>query len=194
MPSYTLSVNRWHKVAERLAKTYAELSQSARNTYTNTQISGYLGETQIARLRESGQSEIPNLFRAFKIQDALIDVRQAIGEVNAKNGVSLELAKYDALMRRHKLLDTILNSQTSDMVGLDEVASLPNQIVGDGLYERNRSKIKVKVLETENEIILRKEAEALLAKAYALADRINDLNQARMTLELPEEIASVAGL
>jgi hypothetical protein len=124
----------------------------------------------------------------------LIDLRRAIGEVNAKNGVALELAQYDALMRRHKLLEIILNSQTSDMVSLNEIAMLPNQIMGDGLYERSRSKIKVKVLENEHEDRLRKEAEALLAKAYALADRINDLNQERMTLELPEEMASVAGL
>jgi hypothetical protein len=79
-------------------------------------------------------------------------------------------------------------------VSLNEIAMLPNQIMGDGLYERSRSKIKVKVLESEHEDRLRKEAEALLAKAYALADRINDLNQERMTLELPEEMASVAGL
>lgn len=194
MPSYTLSINRWHKVAERLSKAYTELSQSARNTYVNTQIAGYLGESQVERLRESAESEMQKLFRSFEIQDALIDLRRAIGEVNAKNGVALELAQYDALMRRHKLLDIILNSQTSDMVSLNEIAMLPNQIMGDGLYERSRSKIKVKVLESEHEDRLRKEAEALLAKAYALADRINDLNQERMTLELPEEMASVAGL
>ena len=194
MPSYTLSINRWHKVAERLSKAYTELSQSARNTYTNTQIAGFLGESQVERLRESADSEMQKLFRAFEIQDALIDLRRAIGEVNAKNGVSLELAQYDALMRRHKLLEIILNAQTSDMVSLSEIAMLPNQIMGDGLYERSRSKIKVKVLENEHETRLRKEAEALLAKAYALADRINDLNQERMTLELPEEMASVAGL
>jgi hypothetical protein len=194
MPSYTLSINRWHKVAERLSKAYTELSQSARNTYVNTQIAGYLGESQVERLRESAESEMQKLFRSFEIQDALIDLRRAIGEVNAKNGVALELAQYDALMRRHKLLEIILNSQTSDMVSLNEIAMLPNQIMGDGLYERSRSKIKVKVLENEHEDRLRKEAEALLAKAYALADRINDLNQERMTLELPEEMASVAGL
>jgi hypothetical protein len=194
MPSYTLSINRWHKVAERLSKAYTELSQSARNAYTNTQIAGFLGESQVERLRESAESEMQKLFRAFEIQDALSDLRRAIGEVNARNGVSLELAQYDALMRRHKLLEIILNAQTSDMVSLSEIAMLPNQIMGDGLYERSRSKIKVKVLENEHETRLRKEAEALLAKAYALADRINDLNQERMTLELPEEMASVAGL
>lgn len=194
MPSYTLSVNRWHKVAERLAKTYTELSQSARNTYTNTQIGGYLGESQITRLRESAQSEMHKLFHAFEVQDALIELRRAIGEVNAKNGVALELAKYDALMRRHKLLDTILNSQTSDMVSLDEVAMLPNQMIVDGLYERNRSKVKVKILDVQSEARLRQEAEQVLAKAYSVADRINDLNQERMTLDLPEAMAPLVGL
>lgn len=38
---YTLSLSRWHKVAERLARSYTELTQAARNALTNTQVNGF---------------------------------------------------------------------------------------------------------------------------------------------------------
>lgn len=194
MTSHTLSISRWHKVAERLSRTYTELTQAVRNTYINTQVGGYLGESQVTRLRELGQFEALNLQKAFLIQDALIQIRQTIGEINATTGVARELAEYDALMRRQKLLETILNAQSADMVSLDEIAKLPNQIVSEDRYDRTRSLIKVKVLTGETESNLRTEVETLRAKAYALADRISDLNRERLTLELPEDIARAAGL
>jgi len=194
MASYTLSISRWHKVAERLSRAYTQLTQNARNTFISTKVGGYLGEPQIARLRELAQSEVEHLFQAFEIQDSLIQLRQAIGDTNARTGVSTLLAEYDALLRRHKLLDTILNSQASNMVSLNELAMLPSQVMTDGFYERSRSSVVVKVLDAETEARFSQEAETLLAKVYALADQISDLNRERLTFEVSDAIAKVAGL
>ena len=194
MASHTLSLTRWHKVAERLSRTYTELAQSARNAFTNTQVSGYLGETQVDRIRVLGGIELNNLHRAFQLQESLIQIRQAIGEANAKTGVNRELAEYDALMRRHKLLETILNAQSTDMVGIEEIQMLPKQILSEDRYDRTRGTIKVKILSSEAELDLHEEARSLLARSYALSDRISDLNRERLTLELPEDIAKEAGL
>jgi hypothetical protein len=194
MRSYSLSIHRWHKVAERLSRTYTELTNGVRNTYNNTQVSGYLGESQIARIRELGEREAQNLNRAFSLQDALIQIRQAIGEINAKTGVSHELAEYDALMRRYKLLESILAAQTTTMVGYDEILMLPTQVPVEDRYDRSPAHVKVKVLTAEAEADLRKQAEALMVKAYALSDKISDLNREKLTLDLPEDIAQAAGL
>ncbi len=194
MKNYTLSISRWHKVAERLSRTYTELTQGVRKTYTNTQISGYLGESQIARIRELGEREAINLLRAFTLQNALILIRQAIGEVNAKTGVTHELAEYDALMRRHKLLESILTAQSTDMIGLDEILMLPQQVAKEDRYDRSSANVTVKVLSSETESDLRRQAEALLVKAYALSDKISDLNREKLSLDLPEDIAQAAGL
>ena len=136
--SYTLSLTRWHKVAERLSRSYTELTQGVRNTFTNTQISGFLGEAQIIRLKESAEKEITKLRSAFELQDALIMIRQAIGEANAKNGVANVLAEYDALNRRQKLLESILTVQSSDMISFDEMPELPKQIIAEDRYDRSR--------------------------------------------------------
>lgn len=192
--TYTLSLSRWHKVAERLSRTYTELTSGVRNTYNNTQINGFLGVAQVARLKEDADSEMANLRRAFQLQDALISIRQAIGQANAQTGVAKELAEYDALTRRHKLLGSILTAQSSDMVGFDEMPQLPKQLVSEDRYDRSRGALRVRMLDVSTELALRAEATELQARVYALADRISDLNREALELSLPEEIALAAGL
>ena len=44
--TYTLTLTRWHKVAERLARDYGESVSECRSTLMHTEISAYLGEEQ----------------------------------------------------------------------------------------------------------------------------------------------------
>ena len=79
MKSYTLSLSRWHKVAERLARSYAELTQLAKNTFNNTQISEYLGDAQVSRVRDLSAQQVASLHRAVQLKDALGKRHHAIG-------------------------------------------------------------------------------------------------------------------
>jgi len=188
--SYTLPLSRWHKVAERLSRHYAELTQGILKTLTNTEIGGYLGESQITRLKNSAEQELLKLHTAFAVQDAIILIRQAIGGANTKNGVSNLLAEYDALTRRQKLFESILSGQSNEMISFDE---LPQQIITDNPFSL-RSSLRVRMLDASTEAELQKQAEELRAKVYALADQISDLNGNQVTLELPESVAQAAGL
>ena len=192
--NYTLSLSRWHKVAERLARSYAEQTQTARNTVTNTQVSGFLGEGQVARLQDLAAQQLQNLQTAFQVQDALARIRQSLGDANARVGVSRELAEFDALSRRQKLLETILAAQTSEMVGFGEMPQLPRQIASEDRYDRSKGTVRIRMLEGDGLSRLKGDAENLKAKVYALADQISDLNRERLTIELEENIAQVAGL
>jgi hypothetical protein len=194
MQSYTLSLSRWHKVAERLARNYTELTQAVRNTLTNTQVNGFLGETQVGRLHELASHQVASLDKAFQVQDALAKIRQAIGDANARVGVSKDLADYDALSRRQKLLETILAAQTSEMVSFEELPQLPKQILTEDRYDRSKGSVRVRMLDGDALAKLKGDVESLRAKVYGLADRISDLNRERLTIDLTEEIAQVAGL
>ncbi|MFZ4534956.1 hypothetical protein [Propionivibrio sp.] len=194
MKSHTLSLSRWHKVAERLSRSYTEITQAARNTFINTQVNGFLGEAQVARLRDEAALQMIRLHRAFTLQDALANIRQAVGEANAKTGVSKELANYDALSRRHKYLESILAAQSSEMVNFDEMPQLPKQLVSEDRYDRSKGSVRVRMLDNEMVNSLRVEADELRIKVYALADRISDLNRERLSLDLSEDIAQAAGL
>lgn len=194
MKSYTLSLSRWHKVAERLAKTYTELTTDAKTALTQTQVTGYFGEAQVARLREESKQARKNIRDAFAIQDSLVQLRKAIGDANARVGIAAELAEYDALCRRHKLLETLLKVPTVEMVELDDLPKLPKQIVMENRYDSNRGAVRVCMMDSEAFAELTAETTALSSKVYALADKISDMNRERLAVELPEEIARIAGL
>lgn len=194
MNSYTLSLSRWHKVAERLAKTYTELTIDAKIMLTQTQVTGYYGDAQVARLREESKQARENIKNAFAIQDCLVNLRKAIGDANARTGVAAELAEYDALCRRHKLVETLLKVPTVEMVELNDLSQLPKQIVVEGRYDSNRGAVRVCMMDSEAFAELMDEEAKLSSKVYALADKISDMNRERLTVELPEGIARIAGL
>ena len=194
MKNYTLSLSRWHKVAERLSRAYLERTQSARSIFINTQVSGYLGETQIARLRAESEHGMVALQQAFAIQECIASIRQAIGEANARVGVSNLLARHDAMTRRQKLLDGILAAQSCEMIFFDEIAHLPAPSLSEDRYDRSRNQIPVRTLTPENLETLKAQAADLQKENYALADQISDLNREKISIGLPEEIASTGGL
>jgi hypothetical protein len=194
MNSYTLSLSRWHKVAERLAKTYTEYTTSAKIKLTQTQVTGYYGEAQVARLREEGIKAREDIKFAFVVQDCLVKLRKAIGEANARTGVGTELAEYDALCRRHKLLETLLIVPAVEMVELDDLPQLPKEIVVENRYDNNRGSVRVNMMDSQIFAELLNDEAILSSRVYALADKISDMNRERLTVELPEEIARIAGL
>lgn len=192
--SYTLSLSRWHKVAERLAKTYTEMTTDAKNILTQTQVTGYFGEAQVSRLREQSRQALSSIKDAFLLQDSLVKLRQAIGKANAETGVAAELAEYDALCRRHKLLATLISVPAVEMVELDDLPQLPKQIVVKNRYDSNCGAVRVCMLDAAASNDLAEEEKQLSSRVYALSDKINDMNRERLTLELPEAIARIAGL
>ncbi len=80
------------------------------------------------------------------------------------------------------------------MVSFDEMPELPKQILAEDRYDRSRASLRVNMLDTASDALIRKQSEDLRAKVYALADHISDLNCDRVTLELPEDVAQAAGL
>jgi hypothetical protein len=197
MKTYTLSLTRWHKVAERLTRAYTQLTEAAQTVLTGTKVTGYLGTTQVERLRGQAAEHLEGLRHAFRLQDALVGIRRAIGEANARTGVNAELAEHDALARRQRFLERLLAAQTPQMIALEELDKLPAPQLPptqNRYFSETEAALPVRTLDAPSEAALRAEVEELRTRAYALADHINDLNRERLTLELSEEAAQAAGL
>ena len=193
--TYTLTLNRWHKVAERLAREYGESVSDSRSTLTQTAISAYLGEEQVEFLQTQTQTALSNLDRAFRIQDAVAHVRHLVGDANVREGVSAKLAEFDKLNRRVKALSEVVESQSSDMVSVTQLRSIPKDYVADGAsYDSKRPKIKVRMLDTQALERLADQLSNARKAAYALSDEVSDLNKAKLSIELETEVASAAGL
>ena len=193
--TYTLTLTRWHKVVERLAREYGESVSESRSTLTQTAISAYLGEEQEEFLQTQTQTALANLDRAFQIQDAVAHVRHLVGDANVREGVSAKLAEFDKLNRRVKALSEVVESQSSDMVSVTQLRSIPKDYVADGAsYDSKRPRIKVRMLDTQALERLADQLSNARKAAYALSDEVSDLNKAKLSIELETEVASAAGL
>ncbi|MBK6637442.1 MAG: hypothetical protein IPG34_07000 [Rhodocyclaceae bacterium] len=87
MTAYTLFI-ALAQVASGSPQAYLELTQAAGNICLNTQVSGYLGGAQVARLKAEGRAFSSRLEeeRRFRFRDAVMAIRQAIGDANAPCG------------------------------------------------------------------------------------------------------------
>ena len=193
--TYTMTLSRWHKVAERLAREYTESAYKAKQALTQTRVSAYVGAGQEQILRDEAGISRGRLDRAFRLQDGIADIRSALGDENARIGVSAQLAEFDKLNRRVKVLTDIVEGQASDMIGIDELKNIPGDYVSDGdNYDRRRPQLRVRMLGREELLGLQEALAGGRARAYALADEIADRNKAVLSLELTEEVARAAGL
>ena len=193
--TYTLTLTRWHKVAERLARDFGESASECRSTLTQTVISAYLGEEQEQFLQAQTQNALGNLERAFRIQDAVAHIRHLVGNANVHEGVAAKLAEFDKLNRRVKTLSEVVDSQSTDMVSVTQLRSIPKDYVADGAsYDSKRPKIKVRTLGMQDLEKLASQLDATRKAAYALSDEVSDLNKAKLSIELETDVASAAGL
>jgi len=192
--TYSCTLTRWHKVTERLTKESGAFLKSAKTGLTETTITEYLGDSQEARLTQLRDQCLLQMQRGLEIQNTVTSVRQALGEANDKNGISLELAEYDRLVKRANVLNTIVNAQTAQLVTIGELKHIKNPTRSEEWKDRGQTKIAVGLLEGEMLIDFQTQAEAANAAMYAQADKVSDLNKAHLALELPVDIARIAGL
>lgn len=185
---------RWHKVTERLNKEYSDLSKAAKAGLMNTTVTEYLGEVQEARLLQHRDKCLAQFERALAIQDVVTRIRQALGEANDRTGVSRELAEYDKLVKRTNLLSAIFEGQTANLVTIDELKQVKNPPRSEEWRDRGQTKIAVGLLEGKLLENLKAQAEETTAAMYAQADRVADLNKTTLSIELPVDVARIAGL
>jgi len=191
----TLTLTRWHKVAERLSREYTESVYATKQTLNNTKVSSYLGTEQQVALRSATQDATERLARAFRVQDAVSEVRQALGDANVKNGVSPKLAELDKLNRRLKVVTDLVEGQGPSMISIEQLENIPADYVADGnSYDSKRPLLHVRMLSKDDLTRLKADFESIRSQAYALSDEVADLNKATLTLTVSLEVAALAGI
>ncbi len=191
----TLTLTRWHKVAERLSREYTESVYATKQTLNNTKVSSYLGAEQQEALHSAAQDATERLARAFRVQDAVAAVRQALGDANVKNGVSPKLAELDKLNRRLKVVTDLVEGQGPSMISIEQLENIPADYVADGnSYDSKRPLLHVRMLSKDDLTRLKADFESIRSQAYALSDEVADLNKATLTLTVSLEVAALAGI
>lgn len=194
--NYTLTLSHWHKVAERLSREYTDSIHKSKRVFNHTSIDAYLGESQERDLRERKELWKARFERALRLQDSIANIRAALGEANARVGITAKLAAYDKLNRRQKALVEIVEADFSDMIAIGDLHDTPRRYVSrdNEYFSLGSNGIRVRMLDRDEMTHLRDMLDRTRGSAYALSDEIAECNKTTLSLELPEEVAAAAGL
>jgi len=193
---HTLTLTRWHKVAERINTAVKEREARALAALTATTVSPWN--------KEGVETKAEDIARRAKADLALIEagtgavarIRAALGERNTGLGIGERLAEADAANRRAKLYRDLLDKQRADMVRPADVRHVPVAIAGDDSLWGRRAAAAITLAIADkawlDELHLKLAREQ--ARAHALLDAVADANREKLELELADELVEIAGL
>ena len=195
---YTLTLSRWHKVAERINAALKEREANVKTAFTATTISPWNKEGVEEKAAEIGRRAADDLALVEAGARAVAAIRAALALRNAQLGISGKLAEVEGANRRAALYKAVIDGQKPDMVQPEGVRALPAELVGDTEswgYAR-RTALAV-TLQTANPTLVESLRDRLAREqgyATRLLDEIADLNREKLEIEMPEEVIGIAAL
>ena len=195
---YTLTLSRWHKVAERVNAALREREANVKTAFTATTISPWNKEGVEEKAAEIGRRAADDLALVEAGARAVAAIRAALAIRNADLGISGRLAEVEGANRRAALYRTIIDGQKPDMVRPEGVRTLPAELVGEteswGFARRSALAV---TLQTADRILVESLREKLSREqgyATRLLDEVADLNREKLEIDMPQEVIGIAGL
>ncbi len=195
---YTLTLSRWHKVAERVNAALKEREANVKTAFTATTISPWNKEGVEEKAAEIGRRAADDLALVEAGARAVAAIRAALAMRNADLGISGRLAEVEGANRRAALYRTIIDGQKPDMVRPEGVRALPGELVGEteswGFARRSALTV---TLQTADRILVESLREKLSREqgyATRLLDEVADLNREKLEIDVPQEVIGIAGL
>ncbi|RDH87036.1 MAG: hypothetical protein DIZ78_05960 [endosymbiont of Escarpia spicata] len=192
--TYRLTLNRWHKVAERLSRRANDIAEEVRTGFNQTEVMGHLGEDQQARLSTEGERLAGLIPVLFDLQSTIAQIRKALGTANEATGISSSLAELDMLNKQLRLMESLINGQEAGLVGIDELPNLPVRVQEEsGLFARP-STFRVRIMPDSALEAYRRKLEDIRTESFAVADKIAARNREALPISISENVARLAGL
>ncbi len=195
---YTLTLSRWHKVAERVNAALKEREANVKTAFTATTISPWNKEGVEEKAAEIGRRAADDLALVEAGARAVAAIRAALAMRNADLGISGRLAEVEGANRRAALYRTVIDGQKPDMVRPEGVRTLPAELVGEteswGFARRSALAV---TLQTADRILVESLREKLSREqgyATRLLDEVADLNREKLEIDVPQEVIGIAGL
>jgi hypothetical protein len=195
---YTLTLSRWHKVAERINAALKERETDVRTAFTATTISPWNKEGVEEKAAQIARRAADDLALIEAGARAVAAIRAALAIRNAELGVSAKLADAESANRAAALYKAIIEGQKADMVRPEGVRALPVGLVGEtdafGFGRRAAALVTLEIADAAVVESLREKLVREQARATRLLDEIADLNREKLELDVPQEVLGVAGL
>lgn len=196
--SFNLTLSRWHKVVERLVHASVEANKKAQKVLEGTYIEGYYG--QEATLTKMASDARESISLHFQLTQTISHIKQKTQAKNAKIGVADLLLAQDAKQKQLAVLTSILNVDRTNHVaidGLQKYFEANAELLASkktGYMHQERQGVAVATLSAEAQNEYAALAQGLKRDINAIGDSISDLNQQKLSLELPVAIATLIGL
>ena len=195
---HTLTLSRWHKVAERMQSAMKERETAVKSAYTATAISPWNKAAVEEKTAEIARRAAADLTLVESGAQAVATIRTALALRNAALGVSARLAEAEAARRRAALYRAIVEGQKPDMVRPEDVRTLPAELVGEteswGFGRRTAVTVTLQTADPALLAELRAKLAREEVRATRLLDEVADLNRERLEIDVPDELAQIAGL
>ena len=195
---YTLTLTRWHKVAERINAALRERETDVKAAFTATAISPWNKEGVEEKAAEIARRGADDLALIEVGARAVAHIRTALAIRNAELGVSAKLAEAESANRAAALYKAIIEGQKADMVRPESVRALPAGIANEAdTFSFGRRTAAVITLQIANAAFvgsLREKLAREQARATKLLDEVADLNREKLEIDVPQEVIGIAGL
>lgn len=193
---YTLTLSRWHKVAERISTALRARELDVKAAFTATTISAWNREGVEEKAAEIARRAADDLALIEAGTRAVAAIRATLAIRNAALGVSGKLA--EAANRAAAIYKAIIDGQKVDMVRPESVKALPAALAGDadafGFGRRTAAVVTLQIANTAQVESLRGKLAREQARATRLLDEVADLNREKVEIDLPREVVGIAGL
>ncbi len=194
---HTLTLTRWHKVAERINGALKEAEARAVAALTAVTISPWNKEgieQKAAGMAARGKADLALVEQGSA---AVAAIRSALARRNAELGIADRLAEVEASNRRISLYRAVLDKQSVDMVQPEHVRHVPAGAVPESEPSWGRREPARITLQIADAALLAELASRLArdqARSHALLDEIADLNREKLELEVAPELQEIAAL
>ena len=195
---YTLTLSRWHKVAERVNAALKEREATVKAAFTATAISPWNKEGIEEKAADIARRAAEALALVEAGALAVAAIRAALALRNAELGIAGKLAEVEAANRRAALYRAVIDGQKPDMVRPENVRVLPGELIGEseswGFARRAAVAVTLQTADTALIDTLREKFAREQARATRLLDEIADLNRETVEIEVAQDVAGIAGL
>jgi hypothetical protein len=193
---FTLTLTRWHKVAERINAALKVREERSLAALTATTMSPWNKEGIEEKARDIAGQARADLALIEVATAAIAGIRAALATRNTYLGISARLAEAEAANRRAKLYRELIDKQRADMVRPEDMRHVPATVGADEPFWPRRSGSAVTLAIADKALLdeLRTKLAREQARSHALLDAVADANRDKLELDLADELLEIAGL
>jgi hypothetical protein len=195
---HTLTLTRWHKVAERIHAALKERETAVKTALTATTISPWNKAAVQDKAAGIADRAAQDLALIEAGAQAIATIRAALAVRNAQLGIAGKLAEAEAAKRRAALYRSVIDGQKPDMVRPQDMGALPAELVGEteqwSVLRRTAVTVTLQIADGTLVGALREKLEREQARATRLFDEVADLNRDTLEIEVPDAVVMIAGL